>query len=129
MSGHALEDAAFDALATYRQQMEMDLLHHCGHVDEARFEMTFEYPTGHPYDPNNPGIPRHEIKDGAYILNGPEAGTWSPPFPYRANSLRTINGNHVEAYGIFHLRGMAFAVWQNTEAPQWMAPGLRELLT
>jgi hypothetical protein len=129
MSAHVLDDSAFDALGAYRQQIEMDLLKHCGHVDIERFEMLFEYPLGHPYDPAYEGRPVHKIKDGAYILNGPEAGTWSPPFPYRAHSLRTINGNHVEAYGLFRLYSMTFAVWQNTEAPQWMAPGLRELLT
>ena len=126
VSGYALEDQQAGILAALKQNMDRQILAAVGHVDPHRFWLYYEYPEGNPYM-TAPGIPRHEVKpkptEGAYILNGPEGGTWTPIFAYKANTVRTINGNNVETYALERLNEMTFAVHRNTEAPQYMAPG------
>ena len=130
VSGYALDDTKAGILDALKQNMDRQLLAALGHVDPFRFWLYYEFPEGNPYAAG-PGIPHHNLKaepdQGAWILNGPEAGSWSPVFPWKAHGLRTINGNNVETYALAHYEEMAFALHQGTESPRFMAPQIGRL--
>ncbi len=130
VSGYALDDQQAGILQALKQNMDRQLLAALGQVDRFRFWLYYEFPDGFP-GLNGPGIPHHDLRpeadQGAYILNGPEAGTWSPVFPWKAHGLRTINGNNVETYNLAHYEEMAFAVHTGTESPRFMAPQIGRL--
>jgi hypothetical protein len=125
VSGYALDDQQAGILEALKHNMDRQLLAALGQVDRFRFWLYYEFPEGNPYI-SGPGIPHHDLRpeadQGAYILNGPEAGTWSPVYPWKAHGLRTINGNNVETYNLAHYEEMAFAVHVGTESPRFMAP-------
>ena len=130
VSGWALDDTKAGILQALKMNMDRQLLAATGHVDPHRFWLYYEFPEGNPWAAG-PGIPHHNIKaepdQGAWILNGPEAGSWSPVFPWKAHGLRTINGNNVETYALAHYEEMAFALHQGTESPRFMAPQIGRL--
>jgi hypothetical protein len=130
VSGWALDDQQAGILQALKQNMDRQLLAALGQVDPHRFWLYYEFPEGNPYMAG-PGIPQHNLKaqpdEGAWILNGPEAGTWSPVFPWKAHGLRTVNGNNVETYNLAHYEEMAFAIHVGTESPRYFAPQPRRL--
>lgn len=130
VSGYALEDQQAGILQALKENMDRQLLARLGHVDQFRFWLYYEFPEGYP-GLGGGGIPHHEIKpgpdEGAWILNGPEAGKYTPVFPWKAHGLRTINGNHVETYNLAHFEEVSFAVHVGTESPPFMAPSIFRL--
>ena len=126
VSGYALDDTQAGILEALKQNMDRQLLAALGQVDPYRFWLYYEFPDGYPWSSPGPGIPHHDLRpeadQGAYILNGPEAGTWTPIYAWKAHEIRTINGNNVETYALQRYEEMAFALHQGTEAPRYMAP-------